>query len=89
MDDIIRKVEPAPESSPRPAVPAGSLDRDILFHVTATAAGGQRKTAEVWSEASGQRWSSRWHIECDEGTHLGGADSAPPPLAYFSAAVAF
>ena len=25
----------------------------------------------------------------DEGTHLGGLGSAPPPLAYFSAAIAF
>ncbi len=28
-------------------------------------------------------------IACDEGKHLGGQGSAPPPLAYFSAAVAF
>ena len=26
---------------------------------------------------------------CDEGTSLGGEDSAPAPLAYFSAAIAF
>jgi hypothetical protein len=26
---------------------------------------------------------------CDEGTSLGGEDSAPAPLAYFAAAIAF
>jgi hypothetical protein len=26
---------------------------------------------------------------CDEGTSMGGDDSAPAPLAYFSAAIAF
>lgn len=30
-----------------------------------------------------------WKIICDEGPYLNGADSAPPPLAYFSAGMAF
>lgn len=31
-----------------------------------------------------------WHtFASDEGPHLGGLGSAPPPLAYFSAAIAF
>jgi hypothetical protein len=31
----------------------------------------------------------RFVIDCDEGPQLGGDDSAPPPLAYFAAALAF
>jgi hypothetical protein len=57
--------------------------------VVATTETGQKKRAEVWSEATGRPSSSRWSIECDEGARLGGADSAPSPLAYFSAGVAF
>ena len=90
MDEIVRKLEPAPDLPSRPSPAAsGSLDRDIRFRVTATTLQGQRKSAEVWSEAGGQRGSSRWSIQCDEGPRLGGSDAAPSPLAYFSAAVAF
>lgn len=28
-------------------------------------------------------------IECDEGSYLSGDDAAPPPLAYFTSAIAF
>jgi len=35
---------------------------------------------------SGQDWHT---FASDEGAHLGGLNSAPPPLAYFSAAIAF
>ncbi len=31
----------------------------------------------------------KFEIVCDEGTSFGGDNSAPPPLAYFAAAVAF
>jgi len=31
----------------------------------------------------------RFEIICDEGENLGGDNSAPPPLAYFAASVAF
>lgn len=31
----------------------------------------------------------RFEILCDEGSAIGGDDSAPPPLAYFGAALAF
>jgi hypothetical protein len=90
MDEIVRKLEPAPAPSPAPtARPAGSLDRQICFRVTASTSAGQKKVAEVWSEAGGQPASSRWRIQCDEGARLGGEDSAPSPLAYFTAAVAF
>jgi hypothetical protein len=91
MSEIVRKVEPAADAgtAQTTAAPAGNLDRNIRFRVSASTGDGQQKRAEVWSEAAGRPASSRWSIECDEGTRLGGADSAPSPLAYFSAGVAF
>jgi hypothetical protein len=32
---------------------------------------------------------AHFEIWCDEGARIGGDDTAPPPLAYFAAAVAF
>lgn len=51
----------------------------FTFEVTAETAEGQLKRANF----------AQFEIMCDEGEALGGADSAPPPLAYFSAALAF
>ena len=31
----------------------------------------------------------KFEMICDEGKNLGGDDSAPPPLAYFAASIAF
>ena len=45
-----------------------------------------KKQATVTLEAPE---GSTWSIVCDEGAYLGGDDTAPPPLVYFSAAVAF
>ncbi len=40
--------------------------------------------------ATACRNGEEWHtFASDEGPHLGGLGSAPPPLAYFSAALAF
>ena len=89
MDEIVRKLDPAPDSRAPATSAPGGLDRDIRFRVMASGHEHQRKSAEVWSEAGGQRVSSRWSIQCDEGARLGGSDAAPSPLAYFSAAVAF
>ncbi|MGI9472399.1 MAG: OsmC-related (seleno)protein, partial [Rubripirellula sp.] len=36
-----------------------------------------------------QPHGSSFEIICDEGPYLGGDDSAPPPLAYYSASLAF
>jgi hypothetical protein len=91
MSDIVTKQAPAP---PRPPIatggrPGGSLDANLQFRVRATTLEGQKKRGEVWSELNGQRTSSAWLMLCDEGDRLGGSDSAPSPLAYFSAAIAF
>ena len=44
----------------------------------------QRKLARVRTARG-----STFEMICDEGEHLGGDDSAPSPLCYFSAGVAF
>jgi hypothetical protein len=89
MDEIVKKVaEAAPASAAPPGQP-GSLDREIRLRVRAQTMGRQKKQAEVWSEVSGQPAGSRWAIQCDEGARVGGDDTAPPPLAYFSAGLAF
>ncbi len=45
---------------------------------------GMRKEAIV-RDITGEKWK----LICDEGPYLNGADTAPPPLAYFSAGMAF
>ena len=89
MSEIVRKVAEATPGGAAPAGPPGSLDRDIRFRVRARTVSRQKKEAEVWSELGGHPAGSRWAIQCDEGTRIGGDDTAPPPLAYFSAALAF
>ncbi len=49
------------------------------FDLTATPDGGQTKTGRF----------GRFEIPCDEPEGIGGTDTAPPPLAYFAASVAF
>lgn len=61
----------------------------MRFRVRASALQGQQKRGEVWSETDGQRTSSVWLLQCDEGARVGGTDTAPSPLIYFSAAIAF
>jgi hypothetical protein len=90
VTDIVRKKD----SAPMPAVaaqsrPQGSLDANMQFRVRASTLEGQKKTAHVWADVNGQRSSSTWIMQCDEGLRLGGEDSAPSPLSYFSAAIAF
>ena len=89
MDEIVRKVAEATPGAAVPTGPAGSLDREIRFRVRAKTLSRQKKEAEVWNEVGGQPAGSRWAMLCDEGTRIGGDDTAPPPLAYFSAALAF
>ena len=47
---------------------------------------GQRKEARVQLE---KPQGTAFTIQCDEGAYLNGADTAPPPLAYLSASIAF
>ena len=89
MDEIVKKVAEAAPASAAPTGQPGSLNREIRLRVRAQTIGRQKKQAEVWSEVGGQPAGSRWAIQCDEGARVGGDDTAPPPLAYFSAGLAF
>lgn len=64
-------------------------DRELRVRVQAENLGGglsMKKKAVATLEAP---IGSTWQILCDEGAYLAGEDSAPPPLVYFSAAIAF
>jgi uncharacterized OsmC-like protein len=88
MEDIVKKLEEASSQVPQPGGQPGTMQ--IRIRVNPKVLRGQRKRAEVWGEtATGARRNSRWQMCCDEGTALGGEDTAPPPLAYFSAGIAF
>jgi|SRR5919107_249338 hypothetical protein len=65
-------------------VPQGA--KEIQVRLTAESHDKMRKRALVSNELPGFSPFVMW---CDEGTSLGGEDSAPAPLAYFSAAIAF
>jgi len=60
--------------------------REVRVRLTAESRHDMKKRALVAVEVPGFSTFSMW---CDEGTSLGGDDSAPAPLAYFSAAIAF
>lgn len=60
--------------------------RDIAIAVDARAVVNQRKEARV---SVVQPPGDTFEIACDEGEYLGGDNTAPPPLAYFSSALAF
>ena len=88
MAEIVRKLEEAPAQGPPQSGPPGVME--IRIRVNAETQGGQKKRAEVWGETvSGTPRNSRWEMHCDEGKPVGGEDTAPPPLAYFSAGLAF
>jgi len=89
MEEIVRKVvsrvaEPGPGGVPSSLQPV--QDRQLRISVEAEGVGGMKKRAVVTLE---QPVGSTFSIICDEGAYLGGEDSAPPPLAYFSASIAF
>ena len=60
--------------------------REVVLVVEAKSLDNMRKQATVSIE---HPRGSSFEITCDEGPYLGGDDSAPPPLAYFSASLAF
>ncbi len=82
MQEIVRKIE-AVESAPGLGGADGSR-REIVITVEAETLERQRKRARVQAGRG-----SAFELLSDEGQYLGGDDSAPPPLAYFSAGVAF
>jgi hypothetical protein len=86
MEEIVKKIAsgkaPAPEAR-ESGQPGG---QEIRIHVSAESLGKMKKRAVV---RSGRPDSSTWEILCDEGKRIGGDDSAPAPLAYYSAGIAF
>jgi hypothetical protein len=81
VDQIVKKLEEAP---PVPGTPDAQGRRTITLQVEAETAGRQLKHAIITGGST-----SPFEAYCDEGTYLGGDDSAPSPLAYFSLGVAF
>lgn len=62
-------------------------NRDVILELTARRAGKERKEALVrlLQPPGGDDCT----LYSDEGTYAGGENSAPNPLAYFSASIAF
>ena len=83
MDQIVRKLAAgaAAQDAPQPGSPM-----EIRIHVAAESLEKMKKRAVV----KGMRAdASSWEMICDEGQRVGGDDEAPPPLAYYSAGIAF
>ena len=89
MEEIVKKIV-SRSAKPGPGGVPGSLqphqDRELRVVLEAENLGGMKKRAIVTLE---QPEGSTFSILCDEGSYLAGEDSAPPPLAYFSAGIAF
>ena len=71
-------------------VPVGMQEtqkRDLHLEVEARAVKNMRKEARVTMLAPAKGFT--FDIACDEGPWLGGDNSAPPPLAYFTSSIAF
>ena len=89
MDEIVKKLVSRSAKPGAGGVP-GSLqshqDRELRVAIEAETLAGMKKRAIVTLE---QPEGSTFSIICDEGAYLAGEDSAPPPLAYFSAGIAF
>ena len=82
MEQIVRKIE-LKESDPCLGVQDGSR-REIVISLEAETLDRQKKIARVHAGRG-----STFEMLSDEGQYLGGDDTAPPPLAYFSAGIAF
>ena len=86
MDKIVSKIaEQAeqPAAGGAPPAPDGSR-RIITMSVEAETMEKQLKRATVKAGRGGT-----FEVWCDESTFVGGDDSAPSPLAYFSLGIAF
>jgi len=89
MLEIVRKVDAhtvLPGGGRVPSSLQEHQDRTLQVRVEAEALEKMKKQAVVRLESP---VGSTWQITCDEGAYLGGDDEAPPPLVYFSAAIAF
>jgi len=86
MEEIVRKIAVGTPGAPEQRDAGKAGGQEIRIHVSAESMGKMKKRAVV---KSGRSDSSTWEILCDEGKRIGGEDSAPAPLAYYSAGIAF
>lgn len=84
MDPIVEKIEERRHESPTSL--QETQDRELRVRVEARSLERMKKEAVVTLE---QPVGSVFRMRCDEGAYLSGDDTAPPPLSYFSAAIAF
>ena len=90
-DKIVRKIDSPPDLTT--VEPAGFTPPqqpgdpvEFVMDLTAESLDGALKRATVKPNLPG--WGA-FEILCDEGPSIGGSDSAPAPLAYLSAGIAF
>jgi hypothetical protein len=84
VEPIVEKVEERRHDTPSSL--QETQDRELRVRVEARSLDGMKKEAVVTLE---QPVGSAFRMRCDEGAYLAGDDTAPPPLSYFSAAIAF
>jgi hypothetical protein len=84
VEPIVERIEQRKADSPSSL--QERQDRELRVHVEAQTLEGMKKEAVVTLE---QPVGSVYRMRCDEGAYLAGDDTAPPPLSYFSAAIAF
>jgi uncharacterized OsmC-like protein len=90
MPEIVRRSATPPAVTQFEAVPferpkVGERGR---FEINLVATAGERQTKSAVVSCSIPGYSA-FELTCDEGTTYYGDDSAPPPLAYLSAGIAF
>lgn len=68
--------------------PTGSF-REFVFRASVKSAGGMRKESAVNVESTTGQVVMTYDIASDEGELLGGNNTAPPPLAFFTSSIAF
>ena len=86
MEEIVTKVGGPPHEVEGAPSLKETPSRQLQVRVEAETLERMRKRAVIALESPP---GATWSILCDEGAYLKGDDSAPPPLVYFSAAVAF
>jgi hypothetical protein len=84
VEPIVERIEDRKADSPSSL--QERQDRELRVRVEAHTLEGMKKEAVVTLE---QPVGSVYRMRCDEGAYLAGDDTAPPPLSYFSAAIAF
>lgn len=90
MEHIVQKIEGSPALTRYEArnftKPKVGEEMTFEVNVVAESLDGMKKIAVV--EPNLPTWGA-FRLVCDEGHALGGEDSAPPPLGYLSAGIAF